>query len=264
MGRARLLVALCCCLWPGFSPTAAAQQASPPAPELSPPEFEYVALTAEQDSELTGWLSGMEKWQRYDEKWRNRPVRNGWGGIGERKQPPAPPGWLDRQCRAASAAGMMEFEPRTRKACMLLDDPRAAVGTIPSAAQAAEAPPKHGSFLTRLHLDGGWTTSSTGQRLYGVIGTHMSLVDVGRVQVFGPPGVILLSVPDVGGGRRTTIGYTWGISVRLADVRVGAPTKNATLFLNVSKVWVSGESSPAGSSRGFDLVGFSIAPRKSR
>jgi hypothetical protein len=261
MRRAGFWVALSCCLFPGFSGVAGAQQHSSPQSA----EFEYVAVTAEQDRELATWLSAMEEWQRYDEKWRNRPVHNGWGGISERKRPPAAPPWLAAQCRSASAAGLLEFEPRMKKSCMMADDPRAAVGSIPSAAQAAEAPPKHSSFLTRLHLDGGWTTSSTGQRLYGVIGTHLSLVDVGRVQIFGPPGVILLSVPDAGGGRRTTIGYTWGVSVRLTDLRVGAPTKNLTLFLNVSKVWVGGLSSnAAGSSRGFDLVGFSIAPRKSR
>jgi hypothetical protein len=250
-------------LFSSLAPSAAAQQRFP---SDAPPadSFEFVALTPDQDRELTDWLRAMDKWQQYDEKWRNRPVHNGWGGIGERKPPPDAPVWLEAHCRSASEARLLDLEPRVRRGCLLVDDPRAPVGSLPSAVQAAEAPPRHSSFLTRLHLDGGWTTSSTGQRLYGVIGAHFSLVDVGRVQVFGPPGVILLSVPDAGGGRRMTIGYTWGISVRLTDMRVGAPSKNLTLFLNISKAWVSGLSNIAGGSRGFDLVGFSIAPRKAR
>jgi hypothetical protein len=89
-------------------------------------------------------------------------------------------------------------------------------------------------------------------------------VDIGRIQVFGPPGVMLLTVPDGHGGRQVTFGYTWGLSVRLADLRVAAPTKNVTLFLNVSKVFLGSVESGASSSRGFDIVGFSIAPRKKR
>jgi hypothetical protein len=97
--------------------------------------------------------------------------------------------------------------------------------------------------------------------LYGIIGSHVSLVDVGRLQVFGPPGVMLLTLPDEHGGRRVTLGYTWGLSPRLADVRIGAAAKNLTLFLNVTKVFLKSGSS---NTRGFDTVGFSLAPRKKR
>jgi hypothetical protein len=110
-----------------------------------------------------------------------------------------------------------------------------------------------------------WSTTSTHGRIYGLVGTHLSLVDIGRVQLFGPPGVMLLTVPDGYGGRRVTLGYTWGLSVRLGDMRMGASTKNVTLFLNVSKVFMSGSAeTQANGSRGIDIVGFSIAPRKKR
>ena len=39
-------------------------------------------------------FAGMEKWQKYDEKWRNRPVHDYWERVVERKPPPAPPAWL--------------------------------------------------------------------------------------------------------------------------------------------------------------------------
>ena len=82
------------------------------------------------------------------------------------------------------------------------------------------------------------------------------------MQFFGPPGVLLLTVPDGKGGRRMTFGYTWGLSVRLADIRLNGPTKNMTLFLNVSKVWL-GSGEPLTNNRsGYDIIGFSIAPRK--
>jgi hypothetical protein len=81
--------------------------------------------------------------------------------------------------------------------------------------------------------------------------------------VFGPPGILLLSVPDYAGSRRVTLGYTWGLSVRLADVRLFRPAKDVTVFLNVSKVWMANggdERTPGG----YNMMGFSIASRKKR
>jgi Ca2+/Na+ antiporter len=45
---------------------------------------------------------------------------------------------------------------------------------------------------------------------------------------------------------------------------MGAPTKNMTVFLNISKVFLGSTDTAAGNSRGTDIVGFSIAPRKKR
>ena len=114
----------------------------------------------------------------------------------------------------------------------------------------------------RLNMSLGFHLSAA--RLYGIVGTHISLVDAGRVQVFGPPGILLLTVPDGNGGRRVSLGYTWGASLRLADVRVGAPTKNFSVFLNVTKLFVtSGAIGPYGS-QGYNIVGLSLAPLKKR
>ena len=206
----------------------------------------------------------MEKWQKYDEKWRNRPARDGWGRIGARKVPPDTPAWLPGHCAALAEAHLVGIDGRTEQGCKLADDPRATLNPALLAAQIGGENPKHSSFLTRIHLDGLWTTTQNGSRFYGIIGSHMSLVDVGRLQVFGPPGVMLLTVPNGHGGRRVTFGYTWGISLRLADVRLGAPTKNLTLFLNVTKVFVASGASASQSTKGYDIVGFSVAPRKKR
>ena len=94
-------------------------------------------------------------------------------------------------------------------------------------------------------------------RSYGLIGSHLSLVDIGRVQVFGPPGVMLLSVPDGRGSRRLELGYTWGVSVRLADMRLFGG-REMTLFVNFTKVWV--ETGSATGRQAYDIVGFSVAP----
>lgn len=264
MGRARPL-ALSCSLLLGLVPPTAAQ--GPPAESSLPPSTPaFVALSPAQDRELEKWLSAMDKWQRYDAKWYNRPVHDGWGRPdARRQQPPDPPVWLEAYCTAAAV--VVEVDERTMKACRLLADPRAGNASLPTPGKAsrtdAEKPPKHSSFWTRVHLDGLWTTSPTGGRFYGIIGSHVSLVDVGRLQVFGPPGVLLLSVPDGENSRRITLGYTWGVSLRLTDVRLFGPTKNMTLFLNVSKVWLD-FGDERSKFRGFDIAGFSLAPRRKR
>lgn len=239
----------------------AAQDLSAPASSPPPETIEILPLSPEQERELTKWLSAMEKWKQYDAKWRNRPVHDGWARIVERQPPPPAPAWLDAHCVQLRAARFVDLEPRAT-ACRLLDDPR--VTTAAQTARPDSERQTHTSFLTRVHIDGLWTTTPTGSRMYGVIGSHVSLVDIGRLQLFGPPGVMLLTVPDGHGGRRVALGYTWGLSVRLADVRLAAPTKNMTLFVNVSKVWLGTGETAGHNSRGYDIVGLSLAPRKKR
>jgi hypothetical protein len=84
------------------------------------------------------------------------------------------------------------------------------------------------------------------------------------VQFFGPPGVIVLTVPDGRGSREIRTGYTWGMSVRLRDIRLFSPTKNMTLFLTMSKVWLTGGTYDRLAPGGFDIAGFSLAPRKQK
>ena len=250
-----------CSLLFGLATSAAAQQPSPVSgPPPAATTFEIAALTPEQDGQLAAWLTGMAKWQQYDEKWRNRPVHDYWERIVERKPPPSPPDWLPPQCQSIAAAEMTGFDARVDYACRLVDDARA----LPDRSTFSAPPdvPRHSSFLTRIHIDSLWTTTQDGSRFYGIIGTHISLVDMGRVQVFGPPGILLLTVPDGYGGRRVTLGYTWGVSLRLADVKVGAKSKNFTLFLNVTKLFVGGGAVGVQGTQGYNLVGLSLAPLK--
>jgi hypothetical protein len=172
---------------------------------------------------------------------------------------------LNEYCAAAKATGVADLQERTARACRLADDPWGAADPAWLQAKAArddaETPDKHSSFLTRLHVDGLGVTTSSGARAYGLLGTHMTLVDVGRVQIFGPPGVMLLSIPDTGGRRRLTLGYTWGLSVRLADVRLLTPERKMTLFLTMSKVWLSSGNHQLDAG-GLQIVSLSLAPRK--
>jgi hypothetical protein len=223
-------------------------------------------LTDAEQRAIDTWLRDMRAWQRTDKRWHNEPSHDVFGRIVDRTPKPDPPAWLEGRCAVFARPG--DIPGTLGSACRLMagstEDPAAqALRASTDAARVGKEKVVKNSFLTRVHIDGLWTSTASDVRIYGLVGSHISLVDVGRVQFFGPPGVILLSVPDSTGSRRIRAGYTWGMSVRLGDVRLFAPSKNMTLFLTVSKVWVPGGSAmdrlePGG----FDIAGFSLAPRK--
>lgn len=255
MSRARSL-AVSCLLAVASAAPAVAQVVSDDSRE----PLVIDVISPQQDRELGDWLDRMDAWRRFQTKHENRPARDAFGRLVARPQVPDPPEWLPGYCASVAALGIADLTERTGRGCRLLADPRAIEGAPPP--PSAEEPERYGTFLTRLHLDGLWVTTSSGPRAYGLIGSHLTLVDVGRVQIFGPPGVLLLSVPDGAGGRRTTLGYTWGLSVRLTDVRMLSRTKNMTLFLTMSKVWVGGSDPEQIGARSFQIAGLSLAPRK--
>jgi hypothetical protein len=260
-----ILGVFCALVFALAAPAAAQQPASAPAPASVPPlatTLDITALTPAQDGQLADWLEGMEKWQHYDEKWRNRPVHDYWERIVARKPPPPAPAWLSERCQSIAAMEMTGFDATLDYACRLVEDVRARPDR--STFSAPPDVPRHSSFLTRIHIDGLWTTTQDGSRFYGIVGTHISMVDVGRLQVFGPPGIMLLTIPNGNGGRRVSVGYTWGVSLRLADVRVGAPTKNFSLFLNLTKLFVGGGAVGVPGTQEYNIVGLSLAPLKKR
>jgi hypothetical protein len=259
-------LALTCGLSFGPALVSAAQPLTPATLPAAITERAFQPLTPDQDRELSRWLAGMDEWRRFDAKWFNRPARDSLGRRTERLQRPAPPSWLPASCKSATLERVLDLHPRLSAACRLLDDPWAPVLSMPTAVQVVRAeeekPSKYTSFLERVHIDGLWSTPVTNGRSYGLIGSHLTLVDIGPVQLFGPPGVLVLSLPDGDGSRRLTIGVTWGLSVRLTDVTLPGD-KPMTLFLNLSKVWVGGETNDVTNS-GHDIIGFSLAPGRRR
>jgi hypothetical protein len=263
MRRSSLPALAVCLLF--LAPSVGAQEVAPlpSAPVLLPLPAE--ALTADQRRELDDWVAAIRKWQRMDKHWHNEPAHNAFGQIVEREPRPAAPQWLDARCAAVAAASTAApLGPACRMLASLEEDPTVTAMRTASDRKRLDAEkPAKSTFLTRVHIDGLWTSTSSDLRFYGLVGSHISLVDVGRVQFFGPPGVILLSMPDQSGVRHLRPGYTWGMSIRLSDVRLFAPSKNMTLFLTISKVWVPGGSAlDRLQGGGFDIAGFSLAPRR--
>ncbi|NUR52961.1 MAG: hypothetical protein HOQ29_00800 [Acidobacteria bacterium] len=236
-----------------------------PSTPLVIPDSRPLQLSFDQAAELARWIDAMVKWQHAEKRWPNQPAHDAYGRIVRRQPRPEAPSWLEPTCAAHDEAALAST-PALAQACRLLAglaaDPQAEV--IQQQTQTARADKEKlikGSFLSRVHLDGLWSTTSSDVRFYGLVGSHISLVDVGRVQFFGPPGVLLLSMPNGKGSREIRVGYTWGMSVRLADITLFGAHKNATLFLSVAKCWTVGSNLDRLGTGGFDIAGLSIAPR---
>ncbi len=232
-------------------------------PDTRPPQ-----LSADQLDVLSRWVDEMTKWQRAEKRWPNQPAHDAYGRVVPKRPRPEPPAWLEPTCATRDEASLAAI-PILEQACRLLAsldvDPQAqAIQQQTQTTRADHEKLIKGSFLSRVHLDGLWSTTSSDVRFYGLVGSHISLVDVGRVQFFGPPGVLLLSVPNGKGSREIRVGYTWGMSVRLADVSLFGAHKNATLFLSVAKCWTMGSNLDRLGTGGFDIAGLSIAPRNKK
>ena len=85
---------------------------------------------------------------------------------------------------------------------------------------------------------------------------HLAVANLGRVYLYGPPGVLLL-LNDTPGGHEIRPALTWGVSVYLTEFRVPGVSRPAQLFVNLSKCWTRG-----GYQNGLNMSGLSVTLKK--
>jgi hypothetical protein len=113
--------------------------------------------------------------------------------------------------------------------------------------------PTHTSFLRKFHLDGLWVPTSIGSGQYGLIGTHLDVAALGRVHLFGPPGMMLVLQHEEGKWS-VHPALTYGVSIYMTDVRLPGATRSAQLYFNLAKSWSAGNFQI-----GRDLAGLSLS-----
>ena len=167
----------------------------------------------------------------------------------------APPGPRDAD-QDAYCRSLPEQKRRATPACKTEEEKREDEYQRRVAERLEREKPTHSSFLKWLHIDGMWAPTTLGSGTFGLIGTHVTIANVGRVNFFGPPGVMLL-LEDTGGSRSIRPAMTWGISVYLLDFRPPGANHQAQLFLNLAKGQTFGAQAA-----GMDLAGLSITWKK--
>ena len=89
--------------------------------------------------------------------------------------------------------------------------------------------------------------------LDGLVGVHLAVARVGRIHIYGPPGVMVLR-------QQTRLGWqlrpalTWGMSIFLTDMRVPGTSRTAQLFGNLTKCWTQGDQRTGMSMAGLSLT----------
>lgn len=111
-------------------------------------------------------------------------------------------------------------------------------------------------FRKWVHLDVMWIPPSNNFDAFGIVGTHLAIANIGRLYIYGPPGVMLLRQRH-GGDWMLRPAFTWGFSFYLTEFSIPGWEQEAQLFANVTKVWTEGDQR-----NGIDMVGLSLTFKK--
>jgi hypothetical protein len=219
-------------------------------------------LTQAQQQELKQWTKDVQKYRKWWEHYRNRITHTAFGSAGERRTAPPVPDWLPMKCDL-----LADFAPKPAgplaDGCNLLSYYESDFTTDPVTQQAAiaqkqnEADP-HSSFWKHVHLDAGWSSLDYRMHTYGVVGMHITLPELAkRVQIFLPPGFLLLSIPDGVGGRELQPAATIGVSIKM--FRFQFPQgKEGMAYFNLAKAYLISRGSLA-TNPSVDLMGLSFS-----
>jgi hypothetical protein len=235
----------------------------PTVPEQAQP---LVTLSPEEEKEAKAWLAAMAKWLKKDQAWHNGKIED--RSFRSHKLAPEPPGWMFCFCQESVGP-----DKEIQQACDLylatpFDGVTEQIRNQIAQTRADKEKLIKTSFLSRFHFDfsGSQTTfSNKSNSVLGLVGVHVSLMDIGRVQVYGLPGPILVLVPNRYGSRDLRPGYTWGMSVKLGDFHFPSTAgkyNNATFYLNLTKCWVNMDAGNLQTRQALDFVSLSISPRK--
>jgi len=221
-----------------------------------------IELSDAQQRELRQWTKDVERYRKWYEHNRNRVSYNAFGSGGERRQRPPIPGWLPEKCELLTA-----FSPRPAgplpDGCNLLSYYQSDFTSDPATQQALMAQKQneqdpHSSFWKHVHLDAAWSSLDYRMHTYGVVGVHVTLPELAkRVQIFLPPGFLLLSIPDGRGGHALQPAATIGVSIKM--FRFEFPQgKEGMAYFNLSKAYLFGGGS-LGTNPSVDLLGLSFS-----
>jgi hypothetical protein len=224
---------------------------------------EDLQLDAAQEHTLSQWTDDVLEYRDWLDRNRNRIARNVFGFISERRQMPGVPEWLPAKCEVLEEVGPPTSAVLT-DACHLLAYYQSDFTRDPSAQQRLltqkqnEEDP-HSSFWKHVHLDAGWGSLDYRMKTYGLVGVHVTLPELAkRVQIYLPPGFLLLSMPDGFGGRTLQPAATIGVSIKMFQFAF-PQQKAGSAYFNIAKAYVIGRAAPSGSNAAVDLVGLSFS-----
>jgi hypothetical protein len=237
---------------------AAQADATLPSRAVSLPAHTFRAESpSQQITALQRWTREYDEWKAWSEKWQGR-LQPGWFSAKQRRQPPVPPAWLPDACTSlVSESGPLADACRAWRDWLHDGDGSAAIAQQAAQAQAKQETVEKAVWWEHVHVDALWPMTQTGSSAFGVAGMHTTLNVTKRLQVFLTPGVILMRLPDVNGGRTWSAATDWGFSCSLFDFRMPGLERASTVHVNFARVWVLGAGAVAMPGEVY-LAGFSV------
>jgi hypothetical protein len=240
------------------------------------PVFE-VARPWLDEAALDRWIADYTEWREWSAKWG---TRRQWVAypfpypfwkenpdifsyVVPRRSEPDPPAGLEAACvewpRSATS------RDRRARACELLtfwkdDYPTQQIRSAVATARAQQDDVSRSRFIEHIHFASLWTSlQGFGDHgAYGLAGVHATIDVHGRWQIYALPGIMAVSVPNTRGRRTVTIGYDWGMAVRLGALRVPVAGLPLKVHLNLAHVWM-----PEVNQR-LDMIGLSFSANRGR
>ncbi len=212
-------------------------------------------LTVADRAQVEQWVQDYTTWRKWAAEWRSR-AEPGWFSRRDRRPRPDPPGWLVDTC-----SGSVDDEPWLAEPCTLVTDWQSDLMTAQLrdsqvAARTQKEAPTNTLWWQHIHVDALWPVMQSRGTAVGMFGTHLTIDLTGRLEVFGAPGFIMLTVPT-DAGREWTPATDWGFAVKLGTFTLPGMSDRATLHVNVARAWILGTAASLfGGS--VDLVGLSV------
>jgi hypothetical protein len=172
------------------------------------------------------------------------------------EEPPTPAADKIERDRVKYCGSLSEEKRRKTEACKTEEEKREDAYQKIVQERLEKEKPSHTSFLRWLHLDTLWMPTSFDGSIVGLVGSHITVANIDRLNFFGPPGVMLL-MQDVAGEKKLLPALTWGFSVYLTDISMPGERRKAQMYLNLAKVWETGSQN-----NGLDMAGISLTWKK--
>ena len=192
--------------------------------------------------EAVRWTHSFLEWEDWYAQWGNRREPGVLFTSRGRKAKPTPPAWLAGEC-----AEPIDTEGPMANACQALarwglDEPSAVVAQRIAQTRATREHEIKSKWWSHIHLDALWPVTQIGSSAFGLAGAHLTMEVAKRMEVFLGPGAMLMRLPSIDGSPRLSSATDWGLSYRLANLRIPGINRPATLHINMAKVWVLGET----------------------
>lgn len=208
-------------------------------------------------------LTELKKWMKEDANYLKWYKAKGNRVRVKLRHRPEPPDWLSTEC-----VDLIGGEGLLVSACNLLREIQEGESltntrkTIQTQRADKEALVKS-KWYERVHLGVAWPiVSDFRQSSYGaIVATHISVVDIGRVEI-NLPGLMFLSLPDQRGRRVIRQATHFGISLKLSTFTFPGTKQKYVSHLNLTNARVMDGFSKFAQREPLSLIGLSFTVKK--